>query len=157
MRPTGAFRVSSRVTAYELFMLSLSIWAILSLAAQATFALSDDTSAIIGYGDTLICGIFLFDFLHSLAVSTDRWRYMRTWGWIDLLSSIPAVDTLRVGRIARIFRVGRVIRVAARGCRVAEGALAVRVNGLRRRTGHWRRDTECARDGLLHPTMITAA
>jgi voltage-gated potassium channel len=110
VRPTGALRLSSRVTPYELFMLSLSIWAILTLAAEATFALSDETAAILGYGDTLVCGIFFVDFLHSLAVAPDRWRYMRSWGWIDLLSSIPAVDALRVGRMARIFRIVRVIR-----------------------------------------------
>ena len=33
-----------------------------------------------------------------------------TWGWIDLLSSIPTVDTLRWGRAGRMMRIIRVLR-----------------------------------------------
>ena len=33
-----------------------------------------------------------------------------TWGWLDLLSSIPAVDALRWGRAARVLRILRVLR-----------------------------------------------
>ncbi len=39
-----------------------------------------------------------------------RLRYLVRWGWLDLLSSIPAVDVLRWGRAARILRIVRVIR-----------------------------------------------
>jgi voltage-gated potassium channel len=35
---------------------------------------------------------------------------MVTWGWIDLLSSIPVLDTLRWGRAARAMRILRVLR-----------------------------------------------
>ena len=40
----------------------------------------------------------------------NRWKYFFTWGWIDLLSSIPIFDWMRLGRAARIVRVIRVIR-----------------------------------------------
>jgi voltage-gated potassium channel len=33
------------------------------------------------------------------------------WGWIDLISSIPAVDFLRWGRLVRVVRVVRIVRV----------------------------------------------
>jgi voltage-gated potassium channel len=36
-------------------------------------------------------------------------RFMR-WGWIDLISSIPAVSYLRAGRILRLIRLLRLIR-----------------------------------------------
>jgi len=32
------------------------------------------------------------------------------WGWIDLLSSIPMVDFLRVGRLLRLIRLLRIVR-----------------------------------------------
>jgi len=37
-------------------------------------------------------------------------RYLFTWGLIDLASSIPSVDILRLGRAARIVRIFRVLR-----------------------------------------------
>ena len=40
----------------------------------------------------------------------NRWRYFITWGWIDLLSSIPALDVARWGRAARILRILRLLR-----------------------------------------------
>lgn len=36
---------------------------------------------------------------------------MLTWGWFDLLSSIPTIDWLRLGRLARISRILQTIRV----------------------------------------------
>ena len=38
----------------------------------------------------------------TVSRARDRRRYFVTWGWIDLLSSIPTVDALRWGRIARV-------------------------------------------------------
>ena len=35
---------------------------------------------------------------------------MLRWGWLDLLSSVPAVDFLRIGRAARILRILRILR-----------------------------------------------
>src|SRR5688500_19649665 len=110
MRPSAAIGTSSRVTPYEVFVLCLSIWAIVSLAAESTFALSPATSTILEFSDNVLCAIFFADFLHSLWASPDRWKYMRSWGWIDLLSSIPAVDALRIGRIGRLVRILRVVR-----------------------------------------------
>ena len=110
MRSSAAVGVSQRVTPYELFILALSIWAILGLAAQSTFGLSAATAQILDYADLCVCAVFLMDFGHSLNATPDRWRYLRTWGWLDLLSSIPAVDALRWGRTARILRILRVLR-----------------------------------------------
>ena len=61
------------------------------------------TRNILEYADFLVCVVFFGDFLFTLIRSENRWRYLRTWGWIDLLSSIPAVDVLRWGRAARMW------------------------------------------------------
>jgi voltage-gated potassium channel len=50
------------------------------------------------------------DFLVSLLRSPSPFHYFFTWGWIDLLSSIPAVEVLRWGRLARVCRIFRVLR-----------------------------------------------
>lgn len=53
--------------------------------------------------------MFLADFLGNVILRKDRLAYLK-WGWIDLISSIPAVNVLRWGRIARIVRIVRVLR-----------------------------------------------
>jgi voltage-gated potassium channel len=57
-----------------------------------------------------VCAAFFVDFVINLKHAENRVKYFFTWGWIDLLSSIPAVDWLRVGRFARLVRIVRVLR-----------------------------------------------
>lgn len=95
---------------YLVFMLLLSIYAVLALAISTFVDLPADTRAILNYADNAVCVLFLIDFLITLVRSPNRGRYLLTWGWLDLLSSIPAVDTLRWGRAARILRILRVLR-----------------------------------------------
>jgi voltage-gated potassium channel len=110
MRPSAAMAVTTRVTGYDLFILALSICAIVALAVQSTFVLTAEVRQVLNYADLMVCAVFLGDFVHSVVKAEDRWRYVRTWGWVDLLSCVPAVDALRVGRMARIVRILRVIR-----------------------------------------------
>lgn len=58
----------------------------------------------------MICVLFLIDFLIQIVQAENRLKYMVRWGWLDLLSSIPAVEILRFGRLARILRIFRVLR-----------------------------------------------
>jgi len=95
---------------YLLFVLLLSIYAVGALAVSTFFDLSPDTRSILQYADVVVCGLFFVDFLVTLARSRNRGRYLATWGWLDLLSSIPAIDVLRWGRAARAIRIVRVLR-----------------------------------------------
>jgi len=83
------------------------------------------TRQLLGYADLVVCLLFLLDFGYSFATAPNRLRYFLTWGWIDLASSIPAVDVLRVGRTARIIRIFRVLR-GVRATRVLSTALMER-------------------------------
>jgi len=95
---------------YQVFMLALCLYSLAILAFQAAGPADPDTVVILDYSDFAVCMIFLADFLISLYLSGNRWRYLVTWGWLDLLSSIPAFDIARWGRAARILRVFRVLR-----------------------------------------------
>lgn len=95
---------------YQFAMLVLSLYALAALAAQSVTRLSPGTRTILDYADYIVCAIFFADFLISLYGAANRWRYLRTWGWLDLLSSIPTVDVTRWGRVARVVRVFRVMR-----------------------------------------------
>jgi len=95
---------------YQVFMLALCLFALGALAAQSMKALSPGTKEILDYADYALCALFLVDFGVSFLFAANRWRYLRTWGWLHLLSSIPAVDIARWGRLARVIRIFRVIR-----------------------------------------------
>ncbi len=91
-------------------MLAMCLYALAELAVQATVPMSAATRQILDYSDYAVCGVFLVDFVASVAFAQNRWAYLRTWGWLDLLSSIPALDVARLGRLARVLRVFRVLR-----------------------------------------------
>lgn len=95
---------------YQLFMLALCIVALLILVTRALAGMESEARRFLEYADNALCVVFFGDFLYSVATAANRWRYFTSWGWLDLLSSIPAVDALRIGRAARIFRVLRVVR-----------------------------------------------
>lgn len=95
---------------YQFAMLVLSLYALGVLAAQSVLRFSPGTQVILDYADYCVCAIFFADFLISLGRAENRWRYLRTWGWLDLLSSIPAIDLVRWGRVGRILRVFLVLR-----------------------------------------------
>lgn len=91
-------------------MLALCIYSLGILAYQASGAAEPTTAVILDYADFAVCMVFFTDFLISFYRAENRWRYFVTWGWIDLLSSIPAIDVARWGRAARILRIFRLLR-----------------------------------------------
>ena len=95
---------------YQIFMLALCLYSLGILAYQATAPAEPTTVIILDYADFMVCMVFLGDFLFSLLRAERRWHYFITWGWLDLLSSIPTIDIARWGRAARILRVFRVLR-----------------------------------------------
>jgi voltage-gated potassium channel len=95
---------------YHLLMLVLSVYAITALAAEVAIRLDPQIRAVLTYADYAVCLLFAGDFLLSLWNAPNRRRYLVTWGWLDLLSSIPALSVARWGRLARVARVFRVLR-----------------------------------------------
>jgi len=102
--------MESKNHAYLLFMLILSVLALAALAVEAVFSLDEGTRRILSYADTLVCAMFFLDFLLMLRRAKDKRRYLLTWGWLDLASSVPMLNVLRWGRAARIMRIFRVLR-----------------------------------------------
>jgi len=95
---------------YNAVILLVSLIAIGMLAVGVVVELTPTTRSLLAYVDLAVCGVFMIDFGISLARAPNRWQYFLTWGWIDLLSSIPVIDSLRWGRAARVVRILRVIR-----------------------------------------------
>ena len=95
---------------YNAIILLVSLIAIGMLAVGVVVELTPATRSLLAYVDLAVCGVFMIDFGISLVRAPNRWHYLVTWGWMDLLSSIPVFDSLRWGRGARIVRILRVIR-----------------------------------------------
>lgn len=95
---------------YMLFMLALSLLALVALGVETFVPMEPGTRHILSIADTAACVLFFIDFLISLYRAENRWKYLVTWGWFDLISSIPMVDALRWGRFARVLRVLRILR-----------------------------------------------
>lgn len=103
-------RASTSTSAgYQVFMLALCVFALGLLAFEASEP-QPATRVVLDYADLAVCMVFLVDFVINLVRAENRVKYFVTWGWIDLLSSIPAIDVARWGRFARIFRIFRLLR-----------------------------------------------
>jgi len=97
---------------YQVFMLALCVCTLIAMSANVLAQPGSETIRVLALVDTLLCAIFFLDFLLSLYRAENRWRYFYTWGWLDFLSSLPALDVARWGRVARILRIVRGVRAA---------------------------------------------
>jgi voltage-gated potassium channel len=102
------------------------------LVFRASVPLTDESRQLFDQCDLVLCAFFFVDFVRNLARADNRWRYFRTWGWLDLVASIPAVDYFRLGRVGRVVRILRAFRVVKIG-RVLAAALTTR----RRESAIW--------------------
>lgn len=108
--PRSVFVDRERWAGYDALMLGFSLLAIGMLVVGVAVELGPSSRSILAYADTAVCLVFLTDFIVSLSRAEDRWQYMLSWGWLDLISSIPVLDSMRWGRAARVVRILRVIR-----------------------------------------------
>ena len=97
-------------TPYELFMLVLCCVFLAMLAIEYLAPISEEDRKILLRADLVICLFFFVDFLISFRRAPDKLRYMVTWGWLDLLSSIPVSAATRWSRLARVARILRLLR-----------------------------------------------
>ena len=115
--PVNAGRETSPALGYQLFILLLSVAALLLAAALAIVGPHTQVAQLLEYADFVVCIVFLIDFIVTLAYAPDKSKYLMTWGWLDAISAIPALDFARWGRAARVFRILRVLR-ALRATRI---------------------------------------
>ena len=92
----------------ELVVLILSLFLLAALAAELVLPVPREVARVIGFIDTAVCVVFLLDFAHRFHRARSKLQFMK-WGWIDLLASIPVIDSLRWGRLFRIFRIVRLL------------------------------------------------
>ncbi len=100
---------SPRLGFLEITVLVLSVYVLGAMLAQVVFQIPPAVSDLLDRIDFLICVVFLFDFAIRFRRAPSKLRFMK-WGWLDLISSIPAYDFLRWGRTVRLIRIIRILR-----------------------------------------------
>lgn len=101
---------------WQVFVLAASVLSIILVGASFAPGISPAVMELLRDLDAIVCGIFITDFIVQLRKEPDRWKYLKTWGWVDLLSSIPLfVEPYGLGRLVRFFRILRIVRVLRSG------------------------------------------
>jgi voltage-gated potassium channel len=95
---------------WQLVVLLASVVTVATLALSISIQLPADVESMLRWADTTVCAVFFIDFLVLLGLARDKKKYLFTWGWIDVLSSIPLIPALQLGRLARILRIFRLFR-----------------------------------------------
>ena len=96
---------------FDLLIFILSIYVIVELWVTSVFSFSSSITKTLLIIDFIICIIFIYDFFSKLIKSNNKLYFLK-FNWIDLVSSIPLIEPLRVGRVFRIVRVLRALRSA---------------------------------------------
>jgi voltage-gated potassium channel len=111
-----------RSNAYELFILVLTVLS-LAIMLGLLLPLSQATHDLLTVYDNAICFVFLLDFaLRMRRASPKRAYLIGERGWLDLLGSIPTVNStfraaaiLRLARLSRLARITRLLRAQEKG------------------------------------------
>ena len=93
----------------NLVVFVLSVYVLMAIFIDTVFVLPTETSVLLNYIDNTICVFFFLEFCIRFFQAENKLRFMR-WGWVDLISSVPAVSYLRAGRVLRLIRLLRLIR-----------------------------------------------
>lgn len=93
----------------NIIVIILSIYVLCALIVDTAIVLPPETSRLLNYIDIAICIFFFFEFCIRFFKAENKLKFM-AWGWIDLVSSVPMIGILRVGRLLRLIRLLRIIR-----------------------------------------------
>lgn len=71
---------------------------------------SSQTVKMIDMVDLGVCFIFFADFIRQFTIAPKKWKYLVTWGPIDLAASIPAIQVTRWARVMRVIVLIRALK-----------------------------------------------
>ncbi|MDH4140269.1 MAG: potassium channel family protein [Coriobacteriia bacterium] len=95
---------------YEFFVMLLSLLSLANIIIIVIRPPASSAREVAIAGEALLSIFFLGDFLYRFLTAASRRRYfLRSWGWADLLATVP-FPGLRLFRVFRVVRVVRLIR-----------------------------------------------
>jgi voltage-gated potassium channel len=97
------------ISIYALCIALLAITSFINFLLITFVPLPADIKQILTEFDYGVALIFLVDFLFRLLRAPKKLEYMRTWGWLDMLSAVP-IPFFSIFRIVRVIRVAIMLR-----------------------------------------------
>lgn len=101
------FHYHHHLTRLEKVGMVCSVYVLLALILEITMTLPHLLHTPFKILDALACCVFLYEFFIRFRAANNKLQFMK-WGWIDLLASIPLLDsffrTLRLISVIRIVR-----------------------------------------------------
>ncbi len=95
--------------AYLIFILVATLLALL-IMVLALLPVDEATRQTLIVWDSVLCAIFIVDFIYNLTGSRPRSQYfIRERGWLDLIGSIPTFGIYRLTILLRLARVSRLV------------------------------------------------
>lgn len=117
-----------KIDPLNIIVFILSLYVLGALVIDTLWKLPAETSKLLSYFDTVICIFFFIEFLYRFVKAPNKLVFMK-WGWIDLIASIPMIDSLRAGRIFRLIRLFRVIRAFKSSKQLLQHVFSNRIKG----------------------------
>ncbi len=99
----------SKLRTIDKVLFVLSIYVVIELYISTLIDYPPNVRRVLFIIDSGICALFIYDFFSGLLKSDNRLKYFRN-NWIDLVSSVPMVNALRIGRVIKIIRILRIVR-----------------------------------------------
>lgn len=109
MKPPLQSEINETATAFQIFMIILSVYVLGALFVDGMYDLSPEMDGLINQIDFIVCIIFMGDFFYRFHRAPSKLKFLR-WGWIDFISSIPMLSVFRGGNVIRIVRIFRILR-----------------------------------------------
>lgn len=98
------------MTIFKLVIGVFSLFSIWLLAFSFFVDHESELYRLLNFFDFGFCALFLYDFFNELYRAENRMKYFFTYGWLDLLSSVPVIHEFRFVRIFRVFRIIRLVK-----------------------------------------------
>jgi voltage-gated potassium channel len=120
---------SGKPGVYDLFISLVSVITIALIIWHFAVDARSKTARIIVSVDLGICAVFFVDFIRNLICAPRKWRYLTSWGLLDLAATIPVVHFHQLAQWSRPILVIRGLKAirALRGtmCRDRRSAVLV--------------------------------
>ncbi len=97
--------------AWEIFMMVLAVIYVITGFLPVWIRFSREGYYILNAASWGITGFFILEFVVRFSVAPSRKVYLKGH-WLDLVSIVPPVRWLRLGRVLRVLRILRVVRAA---------------------------------------------
>jgi len=111
-----------RLAIIDSIIIALTVFVLVLLLYETTTNIPESTRTAIIWIDTAACIAFIAEFIYKIRHANSGSLYFKRH-WIDLLSSIPFITFLRVGRALRLIRLFRFFRFIALFSRIGKHIL----------------------------------